>query len=461
MTVTAPSTPSGAPAGTGRGAAVGDGTGSGGSGAGGTGSGGTGPGGTGSDDTTARSRRRGRILLVLGAIAVVVILAGLVISGLSRSAAQTLGATSTAPSGARAVVEVLRRQGVTVKVTSTLQQTKRAAASSGPVTVFVSDDQELLDQAQWKQLGALGRHTVVAAPGPTALKALAPGVRQDASGLSGTLAPSCDVAALARVRAVTGSGSGYTVRDTPAGTTTTVCLPARGATGPVYGLVEVERGGHATSILGASEALENGAISDHDNAAMALTLLGDSPTLVWYLPTIADLPKGQGTLGTLTPGWVTPSILLLLLATVAAAVWRGRRLGPLVVENLPVVVRATETVEGRARLYERGRSRGHALDQLRIGAIGRLAAATGLGSRASVDDVVLRVAALVGVDPRRVHGTLVGGDPVDDRQLMAMSDDLADLELAVERATQPPRPVRADGEPRTSDPEPPPSKGTV
>jgi hypothetical protein len=442
VTVTAPAGPSDAPAGAKRGAS--------------DAAGGTGPGGT-----TASSRRRGRILLVLGAIAIVVILAGLVIAGLSRSAAQTLGATSTTPSGAKALVEVLRRQGVAVDVTSTLEQTKRAAASSGTVTVFVSDDQEVLDEAQWRQLGALGRHTVVAAPGSTALKALAPGVRQDASGLSGTLAPSCDVAALARVRAVTGSGSGYTVHETPAGTTTTVCLPARGAAGAVYGLVEVERGGHATSILGASEALENGAISDHDNAAMALTLLGDSPTLVWYLPTIADLPKGQGTLGTLTPGWVTPSILLLVVATVAAAVWRGRRLGPLVVENLPVVVRATETVEGRARLYERGRSRGHALDQLRIGAIGRLASATGLGSRASVDDVVLRVAALLGVDPRRVHGTLVGGDPVDDRQLMAMSDDLANLELAVERATRPARPVRAEGEPRPSDPEPPPSKGTA
>ena len=42
------------------------------------------------------------------------------------------------------------------------------------------------------------------------------------------------------------------------------------------------------------------------------------------------------------------------------ALWRARRLGPVVAEPLPVVVRAAETVEGRARLYRRGGARGQA-----------------------------------------------------------------------------------------------------
>ena len=66
-------------------------------------------------------------------------------------------------------------------------------------------------------------------------------------------------------------------------------------------------------------------------------------------------------------------MILLLLVFLAAAFWRGRRLGPLVVENLPVVVRASETMEGRARLYQKSSARLHALDALRIGAIQRLA----------------------------------------------------------------------------------------
>ncbi|WP_286344238.1 hypothetical protein [Frondihabitans sucicola] len=196
-------------------------------------------------------------------------------------------------------------------------------------------------------------------------------------------------------------------------------------------------GDHTTTVVGTSTALTNGGIADDDNAAFALALLGDHPTLVWYLPSIDDLPKGSGTLASLTPGWVTPSIALLAAAAVAAAVWRGRRLGPLVVENLPVVVRSTETMEGRARLYERGASRMHALDQVRIGTLGRLAGALGLSRGAGVDEVVFRTADLLGVDPRELRHVLVDADPQDDRHLLALSDSLRDLEAAVGRASKP------------------------
>ncbi|RKR73270.1 hypothetical protein C8E83_0360 [Frondihabitans australicus] len=398
------------------------------------------------------------MIVVAVVVVIVAIVGAITVTGLASSGAQTLGPTTAAPVGSKALVEVLRREGVTVKVTSTLRQTSRAAAAAdGRVTVFAYDPQAILDRSQWASLGSLGDHTVVADAGQDALAALAPGVHEAQDALSSTLTPSCDLPALAKVRTVTGGGYGFTVAPTAADDAgTTSCLPSASGAETSYGLVQVERDGHTTTALGASSALENGVITDHDDAALALTLLGDSPTLIWYLPTLADLPKsGGGTLQSLTPGWVTPAIALLGVAAIVAAFWRGRRLGPLVVENLPVIVRSTETVEGRARLYQRGSSRGHALDQLRIGAIGRLASATGLGSRASVDDVVLRVAALLGVDPRRVHSTLVGVSPGDDRQLVAMSDDLADLEAAALRATRPARPGRPH------DPDASPSKGTA
>ena len=69
---------------------------------------------------------------------------------------------------------------------------------------------------------------------------------------------------------------------------------------------------------------------------------------------------------------------MLVLVALGAVFWRSRRVGPLVVENLPVVVRASETMEGRARLYERSNSRLHALDALRVGTVARLARTCGL-----------------------------------------------------------------------------------
>jgi hypothetical protein len=129
-------------------------------------------------------------------------------------------------------------------------------------------------------------------------------------------------------------------------------------------------------------------------------------------------------------------LVLALLAGVAAAVWRGRRLGPLVVEQLPVVVRSRETVEGRARLYARAGARLRAADALRIGTIGRLAPALGLSRLASVDDVVNAAAARTGRDRAALRALLIDTAPPSDAALVALSDELARLEAAVAAATR-------------------------
>src|SRR5690606_41722785 len=56
---------------------------------------------------------------------------------------------------------------------------------------------------------------------------------------------------------------------------------------------------------------------------------------------------------------------ILIVVVVLLAWWQGRRLGPLVTEPLPVVVRASETVEGRGRLYRSRRARDRAAEALR------------------------------------------------------------------------------------------------
>jgi hypothetical protein len=127
--------------------------------------------------------------------------------------------------------------------------------------------------------------------------------------------------------------------------------------------------------------------------------------------------------------------VLLGLVAVAAAVWRGRRLGPLVVERMPVVVRAAETTEGRARLAARTGDRTHALDTLRIAALRRTARRLGLPRSAHVDEVVRAAARATGIPDRRVGAVLVGGPATDDRALTAGAAALDDLERAVLAAT--------------------------
>jgi hypothetical protein len=180
-------------------------------------------------------------------------------------------------------------------------------------------------------------------------------------------------------------------------------------------------------VLGAGAAIPNEFVIEKGNAALALNLLGGSEVLVWYLPGLDDV-AAPPPLGELSPNWVTPTVLLLAVTALAAAFWRGRRLGPLVVENLPVVVRASETMEGRARLYQRSSARRRALDALRVGTVSRLASALRLGRAASVDDVAWAVAERTGRDSEQVRRLLLDADPATDAELVRLSDELLVLE---------------------------------
>jgi hypothetical protein len=137
------------------------------------------------------------------------------------------------------------------------------------------------------------------------------------------------------------------------------------------------------------------------------------------------------------PTWVTLAIILAALVLVASGVWKGRRFGPLVVEPMPVTVRASETQEGRARLYQRASARTHALDALRIGAITRLAALCGLPRRSSLDEVIGAIATRTGRSAVSVRGLLLDDTPTSDLQLVQLSDELLELEDDVAAAVIP------------------------
>src|SRR4029079_16437584 len=121
--------------------------------------------------------------------------------------------------------------------------------------------------------------------------------------------------------------------------------------------------------------------------------------------------------GELLPPVVPILALQRLLVVVVAALWRGRRLGRLVTERLPVVVRAGETTRGRGRLYRRGRSYGHAAAALRAGTAARSAARLGLPGWAPAPLVAAAAARATSRRPADVEALLYGPPPTDDRGL--------------------------------------------
>ena len=376
--------------------------------------------------TPAPRRVLGRALVFVGIglflLAIVLISIG---AGRQAVAGIPFSATNAAPEGSMAIAEVLRQQGVKVTAAASLTEAASAVKDRSRSTLLIYDPKGFLSDLQLQQATRLARHVVILDPGFTELRAVAPAVAQ-AGEVSGSLSADCDVPAVQKAGSVSGGGSGFRILN--ASTTATGCL----ATGDrVFSLVQLDDG--ALTILGTTDALTNQYVADKGNAALALNLLGQDPNLVWYLPGYADLPTG-GDISALTPRWVVPIALLLAVIFIASAVWHGRRMGPLVIENLPVTVRASETMLGRARLYENSSSRLRALDSLRIGSIGRLAVLCGLPRVATVDEVVTSVSKLVGAQPLEVRRLLVDDIPGTDRKLIRLSDDLLLLERQVTTA---------------------------
>ncbi len=189
-------------------------------------------------------------------------------------------------------------------------------------------------------------------------------------------------------------------------------------------------------LFGADQALTNDQILRADNAAVALRMLGQDERLVWYVPSIDDLTGDDGvSLETLLPRFVRPGLALGAVVMVTVILWRGRRLGPLATEPLPVVVRAVETTRSLGRLYRRSGDREHAAESLRRAARSRLAERLRLGSTTPPDVLVREVARRTGRTEDDVVAVLgpLGGVPSSDRDLITLASKLAELDREVRR----------------------------
>lgn len=390
--------------------------------------------------TVRRSVRRSLFWAVAAAGLVVLGVVMLTVNGAAREP-RPYGAAETAPVGSRAVVEVLRDAGVDVvevdRLSAALEATESTTGSG--ITLLVADVRGILDETQWPQVLGAAEHLVLVQPSQPALDALGIDaltagtfdVDADGAPVEGgiELAAGCPLSAAQRAESIRAGGIGYSTLEG------LVCFDGGE---PGAGLIRLGADGGAgeptggeVSVLGAATVLQNGEITRAGNAALALGLLGEHPTLVWYQPSPADASAPSA--AELSPDWLNPLAWLAGLTALAAAFWRGRRFGPVVIENLPVTVKTTETMEGRARLYAREGSRLRALDALRVGTLRRLAEGLALGRAAGVDDIVTAVVGITGRDAAGVRALLIDREPATDRELVALSDQLLELERLVAR----------------------------
>lgn len=331
---------------------------------------------------------------------------------------------STGPNGTLALAEIVRDRGVEVQVVRS--HTAAQAAITDDTTLVMTDPYPLTDEAVLDLIGPANRVVFLSASSRI-LRLLDLGESYGTA--SAMLTPSCDVPELRKV------GDIRPISLFEPGDAVSGCFSEDGGSA----LLVAERDGATTALIDADDIFSNRYLDENGNAALGLALLAQTDHVVWYVPSFADSDiegSAPPSLGELTPGWATPAICLLLLAAVAAAIWRGRRFGPLVAETLPVTVRASETMHGRARMTAKAADSQHAGSAIRVGSVRRMAKRLGLAERASSTEVADAAADRLRIPRAGVTELLTGPLPDDDARLIAEARALSELESAIDTAVR-------------------------
>ncbi|MGW7469118.1 DUF4350 domain-containing protein [Streptomyces xantholiticus] len=381
-------------------------------------------------------------------------LALLVVAGIAMAALRSgdhhgrLDPRSVDQYGSRAVAELLKDRGVSTRVVTTLEDATGAAGPGTTVLVTAPDLLTVAQQQDFRSTAATsGGRTVLIAPGPTSIGTLVPGVDVDFPTDVSLRGPQCDLPAARAADTAELGGERYST-DAPG---TDGCYPADGL--PSLLRIDGPAGGD-TVLLGSPDILYNDRLDKHGNASLALQLLGSRTELVWYIPSLDDPSaaepadgerhddggrdtasegEAEDTFFDLIPGGWLWGTLQLAVAAVLAAVWRARRLGPLVTERLPVAIRASEATEGRARLYRKVNARDRAAASLRAATRTRIAPRLGVSAAEthSPEALLPAVSAHLPDGESDTRELLFGAPPADDAALVRLADQLDALEREV------------------------------
>ncbi|SDD57063.1 protein of unknown function [Sanguibacter gelidistatuariae] len=399
------------------------------------------------DGTTGASRIRARLRSWRWPAAglVAILLAGAVLVSLgTKQSTVPFAPDNPSPAGAMALAQVLEKQGVDIVYATSVAE---AIGASGPgSTLLVANDYGMPDDVA-RSLLDTGSAVVLVAPGPALLAAATSQVSHAGVAPDGaTTTAQCTDPDAEAAGEITSSGAGFRLGDSGASSPATLCFLSTTTGTPVghYAVFELATdagdgsGDAATGplvrALDDDTPLTNASITDAGNAALGLRMLGHEARLVWLLPERPAAGAEAGGLAGLLPPWTAAVGAQLLLLALVTALWRGRRLGPLATEDLPVVVQASETTRGRGRLYRRSRAHGHAGAALRARAADRMAVRLGVPRSAGADAVVDAVARASHRPAQQVGALLYGPPPAGDVELTRLATDLDQLESEVHRA---------------------------
>ncbi|WP_447924873.1 DUF4350 domain-containing protein [Georgenia muralis] len=342
-----------------------------------------------------------------------------------RSSDRPLAPDNPRPAGAQAAAEILRSQGVEVRPASSLAD---VGALAGPGSTVLVVDPGLLSVDQRAEIVATGADLVIAGDPFTDLEGFGVPLLTSGAGSADPVDAACadpDAVAAGRVgftRGSVGPADGVTGADEAV-----VCFPVGDGDG---GYAVWSDGARTVRYLADERLMTNEFLAAEGNAALTLRALGRHDVLVWFLPGAVDTTS-TGASVPLVPPAATAALTVLAAAALVLALARGRALGPVVTEVMPVVVRSAETTRGRGRLYRRSGAHDHAAASLRAGTADRLARTLGLPRSAGPDALLGALARATGRPDPGLRQLLYGPPPTSDAALLALSAELDALESEV------------------------------
>lgn len=380
------------------------------------------------------TRARRSPLLFVGVALFIVILTVLITQS-RPSDFRPYSIDNSAPDGTRAVAQILREKGVSVRQIGLLSG---AHIADPPNTTLVIAEPYSLLETQIASIAAYPGDIVYLGISQEALTSADPALWQGDAPSGGTLSAQCDDAAALAAKQITGGGDGI---GSEPGAAAELCFTDTQGNAS-FARVETDLG--TRTFIAQPAIATNGELDKFGNAALTLRSMGQHPTLTWYLGDFTDSsvltwgdrgdgpPEVDANPNFLPPG-TTDALFALALAALVAAFWRARRFGPLVTEPLPVVVRSSEATRGRARLYRRARATGRSAAALRALAavkMGRRLGVPRAASRAALVNAIERATGRPGAD---IEALVYGTPPANEAEMMHLAHQLDQLESEVHR----------------------------
>lgn len=395
----------------------------------------------------ASTRRRLRFdpgwLVILAMAALLVILSAVL---LSEPDDEPLSATSTASDGGRALARVLASsEGVDVVTVRTPEELRRLDVGA-ETTLFLPRANELTtslaDAVEHSARGA-GR-LVLLSPSQPVLDRLAIPLKQRAA-LPVAVAAECQAEDVAGDDSLASADVAYTL---PAETPATTCFPSTSVfdgsadddddddndddddadadASHAYIALPASATAPETVVLGAQRALTNRGIASESHAGLGVRMLRHTDRVVWIMPDPHD-ESAAVRVNTPVPPWFLPSIAILLTSGLGLCLWRGRRLGRIVSEPLPVVVHAIETTAARGRLYQACGDAASALRVLQEDTLDDLRRTFDLPPGAGLLAVSRSAAQRLGRDAEEIHSLLTPLDTLHETELVERAAQLRRL----------------------------------